>query len=164
MALLRSPRAHPCAALALLLLTALAACTGGTPRRAAPGGAAMAGPLAGYAGGGLAFEGNDLPFDQLLARCRATGKPAMLYFTTSWCGYCRKLERETLSDPAVGQHMSGYVNVHYDGESAVGQPLAKRFGVRGFPTLVRVDASGASTGSWEGFDVPRDFMRRIPAR
>lgn len=148
---------------ALCALIGLGACSGGRPRGAAP--TAGSGPMAGYGGGGVAFEGNDVPFEQLLARCRAAGKPAMLYFTTSWCGYCRKLERETLSDPAVGQHMSGYVNVHYDGESAVGQPLAKRFGVRGFPTLVRVDPStGASTGSWEGFDVPRDFVRRVPAR
>ena len=38
---------------------------------------------AGNYGGGVAFDGRDMPFDQVVARCRATGKPAMLYFTTS---------------------------------------------------------------------------------
>lgn len=149
---------------ALLVLLAIAlpplgACSGGGGRRA------PAAPTArgGYAGGGVAFEGRDLPLDQVLARCRQTGKPAMLFFSTSWCGYCRKLERETLPSPMVGQHMAGYVNVQYDGESAVGRPLAQRYGVRGFPAMVRIDASGTMQGHFEGFDVPADFVRRIPA-
>ena len=141
-------------------LTTLSACTGtGGARASAP----ATGAGAGFAGGGVVFAGSDLPLEQVQAMCRQTGKPAMLYFSTSWCGYCRKLERETLPSPIVGRHMAGYVNVRYDGESAVGRPLAQRFGVRGFPSLVRIDASGTMRGHFEGFDLPADFVRRIPA-
>ena len=116
-----------------------------------------------WSGGGVAFEGQDLPFDQVLAKSRATGKPALLYFTTSWCGYCRKLERETLPSPLVARHVSGYVNVAYGADGGVGRQLADRYGVHGFPTLVRVDASGRATGVYEGFDPPESFVQRIPA-
>jgi thioredoxin-related protein len=114
-------------------------------------------------GGGVAFEGRDMPLEQVLARSRATGKPAMLYFATTWCGYCRKLERETLPSPEVGRHMAGYVNVEYGADGGVGKQLADRYGVRGFPTLVRIDGSGAKVAVYEGFDPPADFVRRIPS-
>lgn len=147
----------------LLVLALVAACSGG--RSAAPGrvASAPAGGSVGGGSGGVAFDGHDLAFEQVLARCRATGKPAMLYFTTTWCGYCRKLERETLTSPEVGRHMAGYVNVAYGADGGVGRQLADRYGVRGFPTLVKVDGSGRQAGVFEGFDPPTAFIQRIPA-
>lgn len=151
------------AAASLLVLALGTACSGnraGTPSRAAsaPAPATFQG-----GSGGVAFDGRDLPFEQVLARCRATGKPAMLYFTTSWCGYCRKLESETLTSPAVARHMAGYVNVGYGADGGVGRQLADRYGVRGFPTLVKIDATGRQAGVFEGFDPPTAFIQRIPA-
>lgn len=117
----------------------------------------------GGGGSGVVFDGKDMPLEQVLARSRATGKPVMLYFHTTWCGYCRKLERETLPNPEVGRHMAGYVNVEYGADAGVGRDLAQRYGVKGFPTLVRIDSSGKTVGFYEGFDQPADFVRRIPA-
>jgi protein disulfide-isomerase len=144
-----------------LLSTAFGACTS---RGQAPATrAASSGGTAGYAGG-VDFVGRNLPLEQVTARSRATGRPAMLYLVTSWCGYCRKLERETLPDPQVGRHVAGYINVGYDCDAGVGRQVADRYGVRGFPTLLRIDASGNVTGRYEGFDPPASFVQRIPAR
>lgn len=106
--------------------------------------------------------GRDLPLDQVLAQARASGRPAMLYFATAWCGYCRLLEQQTLSDAGVAGHMAGYTNARYDADSPTGRALATRYGVVGFPTLVRVDAAGNKQGFFEGYDPPSDFVRRIP--
>lgn len=114
-------------------------------------------------GSGVAFEGRDLPLEQVLARCRSTHRPAMLYFATTWCGYCRKLERETLPNPDVGRHMAGYVNVEYGADAGVGKTLAARYGVTGYPTLVQIDERGNAVAVHEGYDAPADFIRRIPA-
>jgi thioredoxin-related protein len=114
-------------------------------------------------GGGVAIEARDQPLEQVLARARATRRPVMLYFATTWCGYCRKLERETLSSPQAGRHMAGYLVAEYGADAGVGKELAARYGVTGFPTLVRVDAKGALVAVYEGYDGPADFVRRIPA-
>src|SRR5262245_32030632 len=78
-----------------------------------PVSAPAASPVRGWRGG-VALEGRDLPFDQVLARSRSTGRPVMLWFLASWCGYCRKLESQTMPDASVGAHVSGYLNVRYD--------------------------------------------------
>lgn len=144
----------------------LVSCASGAGRAtSAPSSGAVAGAPQASAparGGGVSFAGRDVPLQQALAQARASGKPAMLYFTTSWCGYCRMLERETLPDARVGAHMAGFVNVAYNADGGVGRELATRYGVLGFPTLVRVDASGTKQGFYEGFDRPAEFVARIP--
>ncbi len=137
-----------------------AGCSSGGSGRAA--GPSRPQPRAERVGGGVAFMGRDLPLEQVLAQARASGRPAMLYFATSWCGFCRLFDEQTLSDPGVAAHMAGYTNVRYDAESPTGRALAARYGVLGFPTLVRVDAAGAKQGFFEGYDPPADFVRRIP--
>lgn len=153
--------------LALLLpaTIALAGCSGGGAGRGSAPAAmprATSVPTQSRSGGGVSFMGHDLPFDQVLSRAQATGKPVMLYFSTTWCGYCRKLEQETLPSAAVGEHMAGYINVGYNADNPEGRKLASRYGVSGYPTLVRVDASGAKQGMFEGYDPPSDFVRRVP--
>jgi thioredoxin-related protein len=148
------------AVLAVVGLLPVGGCSAGGSTAASPGGAPVS---AHAAGGGVAFEGRDLPLEQVLARCRSSRRPAMLYFATTWCGYCRKLERETLPNPDVGRHMAGYVNVEYGADAGVGKALAARYGVTGFPTLVRIDERGNAVGIFEGYDAPADFVRRIPA-
>lgn len=159
----RGPRrASPLAPWAVLAAlgaaTAFGACSGSSRPASAP-----STPRGTAQGAGVQFAGHDLPLEQVQARCQQSGRPALLFFSTSWCGYCRKLERETLPSPLVGQHLAGYVNVAYDAESPVGRPLAQRYGVRGFPSMVRIDAQGNLLGKYEGYDTPTDFVRRIPA-
>ena len=45
----------------------------------------------------------------------ATNKPLMLVFTADWCTYCRKLERETLSDAKMVNYVNDtFVPIHVD--------------------------------------------------
>jgi thiol-disulfide isomerase/thioredoxin len=156
-------------ALLVTVLVAAASSVGcSSGRRAAPPAstatAPAPGPSASGHAGGVSFAGHDLPLEEVTARCRQTGKPAMLYLVTTWCGYCRKLEQETLPSPEVGRHMAGYVNVAYSCDSGVGRQVAQKYGVTGYPTLVSIDATGAMRGKYEGFDPPSSFVQRIPRR
>jgi protein disulfide-isomerase len=153
------PSRVPSLALALTLLAVLAGCRSSGPAPRA-GGSAAAAPTA--EGAGTVFAARDVPLEQALATARASGRPALLYFATSWCGYCRLLERQTLPDPRVGAHLAAYTVVAYDAERGAGRDLAQRYGVVGFPTLVRVDASGRALGTYEGYDPPDAFVRRVP--
>lgn len=111
---------------------------------------------------GVAFVGQDLPLEQVLAQAQSSGKPALLCFLAGWCGYCRMLESQTLSDPSVGAHLAAYTVARYDADTPTGRALVKRYGISGFPSLVRVDAQGNKVAAYEGFDLPADFVRRVP--
>jgi len=152
----------------LAFVTVLAACSGGrrgaAPSRTGtpPGMSGTASAPSTHTGGGVSFAGRDLPVSQLHAQIRSSGRPGLLYFTTSWCGFCRLLESETLSRPEVAAHVAGYTNVAYNADGGVGRELATKYGITGFPTIVRIDASGNRTGFNEGYDPPAGFLQRIP--
>ena len=114
-------------------------------------------------GAGVVFAGRNEPLTRVRIAAKASGKPALLWLVTSWCGYCRRLEQETMPDPRVARHVAGYVNFGYDCDVGVGREIADLYGVRGFPTLLTLDRSGNVTGRYEGFDPPESFVRRIPS-
>lgn len=144
------------AALALCLAPGLLGCsatgTARTPAGPAPSSRAAAGEV---------FAGRDLPLEQVLASAAARRRPALLLFVASWCGYCRRLEQDALPDASVRAHLAAFEVVRYDADRAPGRDLARRYGVQGFPTWVRVDAAGAEVARYVGYDSPADLVARI---
>lgn len=52
---------------------------------------------------------NWLGFEAAMRLCAAEPKPIIVDMYTSWCGFCRKLDAETFSDPRV----AAFINEHY---------------------------------------------------
>ncbi len=105
----------------------------------------------------------DGSFDDALAQARATQRRVVVDFWTTWCGYCKKLDRETFPDPAVVAEMEKLIPLSIDAESPAGAPLAKRYGVKGFPTILVVDPTGREVGRITGFLPPKPFAEQLAA-
>ena len=113
------------------------------------------------AASGVAFETGSPPLQTVLAKSKESGKPAFLNFKTSRCSWCRRLESEVFSKPAVGELMRNFVNADYDAEQGEGRRLAEQYHVQGFPTMVVVQADGAEVDRIEGFRAPEEFTKEI---
>mgnify|MGYP005841870013 CR=1 FL=1 len=73
-----------------------------------------------------------------------------------WCVWCKKLEKETFSDPKVQAQMKKFILLKIDTD---GQPdLARRFGVTGLPTTLVLDAKGKVVLSQPGFMPPEAYL------
>ncbi len=60
---------------------------------------------------------------------------------TSWCGPCKKMEREVFTDPNVVKLFNEtFVNLKVNGDSS--NNFKKKYGVRSYPTLLFIDLSG----------------------
>jgi thiol-disulfide isomerase/thioredoxin len=100
---------------------------------------ATAGAWAGWYRGAAGFE-----------RARAElGKreaPLVLYFHASWCSFCRRLERDYLPTRSVRDTLTRVTRVELEPESdeAVLE-LARKFGVKGYPTVL-VFPAGSQRG------------------
>lgn len=118
-----------------------------------------------------AVQVEDLPdrvawshFGDGLARARAEAKPMVVSFETSWCGYCRKMNRETWKHPSVIESLAEIVAVRVNAEDARerngfrGQDLANRYKVTGYPTILLIDADGRVLNRTGGFLNPRQFL------
>lgn len=79
--------------------------------------------------------------DVALNKARELNRPVLLEFTAPWCGVCRTMHRDVLSQPAVEARIASSfvparVNVdHYPN-------LGKQFGITGLPTIAVVSPDG----------------------
>jgi thiol:disulfide interchange protein len=101
---------------------------------------------------------SDLNYTKALAQAKKDDKLVMLDFTTSWCGWCKKLNADTFSQAKVQQFLlDKAISIKVDGDKE--QDLVKKYSVRGYPTLVFVDADGKEVGRIVGYRPPDLFLQ-----
>ena len=102
------------------------------------------------------------PFDQGLQDASSKKKYGFVSVYTDWCGYCRKLESESLRDKAVtGELQKNFVSIKLNAESDEsvtwkGRKMSKRdlaalWGVEGYPTMLFLNSKGEIIGSFPSF-------------
>jgi thiol:disulfide interchange protein len=105
------------------------------------------------------FASLDLP--QALDRARSGGQIVMVDVYTDWCGWCKKLDRETYSDRRVREALREFVPIKVDAEKG-GRSVAETYGIDGFPTILFVAPDGRVVRKVQGF-VDAEEMLRILA-
>ena len=63
----------------------------------------------------------------------------------------------------MGSTVARFVNVRYDGDSAIGKSVAQQFGVRGYPSVVVVDGNGRKLDEFAGYRNADQFIQRLQA-
>lgn len=72
-----------------------------------------------------------------LQKANESGQLVLLKFTADWCGYCKKMERETFTRPAVANLVNTrFVPVLVDADKY--QPLVKHLKIKGLPAILVV--------------------------
>lgn len=103
-------------------------------------------------------------YAEALAAAKQLKRPVLIDFTGSdWCGWCIRLDREVFSQKAFIKYAKRdlvLLKLDFPQRKKLSEALqkqnmelAKKFGIRGFPTIVIVDAEGkeiARTGYQRG--------------
>jgi thioredoxin-related protein len=105
-------------------------------------------------------------FPQAQKAAQAQNKPMYLHFTTTWCGWCRKIESEVYATDEGRKTLAGYVCATLDcteggAQTKFNSDLMKKWGMSGYPSLVLVTADGAVLYSWPGYCPMAAFAQRI---
>lgn len=97
-------------------------------------------------------------YDEALKKAQTQDKPVFLYFFTRECPYCEKMDSHTLASKRVAEQLrEGFISVRIDAER---QPhLARRYLVRGFPTIWFLNPQGKPVYSLPGYVEPEEFTR-----
>ncbi len=98
-------------------------------------------------------------WDEALQMAREEGKPIFLDISASWCGPCKRLKANTFTDPEVGKLFNaGFINVVVDGEKGEGVHLARKYEIRGYPSLIFVDSDGQLIAQATGYRTPEQLI------
>jgi thiol:disulfide interchange protein len=97
-------------------------------------------------------------WDAVLAEAKASKRLVMVDFWTSWCGPCKRMMKETFTDVDVVTSSKSILCVSVDAESKDGAPLAARYGVQAYPTILFVRADGSVASQSIGFKSAPDFL------
>jgi thiol:disulfide interchange protein len=96
---------------------------------------------------------------EALQLAKQEGKPIFLDISASWCGPCKMLKARTFPNQEVGRfYNSNFINVAVDGEKGEGIELARKYGIKGYPTLLFIDTNGSLIAQTAGFRNPKQFI------
>lgn len=73
-------------------------------------------------------------YSEALSKSGEYGMPVLAIFGADWCGWCKKMKSETLTDEQVKGMMMNYVVVHVDVDQD--RSVSRKFGVSGIPAYV----------------------------
>ena len=111
-----------------------------------------------------------LPFNEGMTLAAKEKKHVVIDFYTSWCHWCKVMDRETFSNPEVKKYLAeNFVTIRinaesttekviYKGEDLTPVALARKFGVRGFPSLAYLDREGELVWVVPGFVPAKTFL------
>ena len=90
-------------------------------------------------------------------------KPILLYFTGDWCPPCRRMARWTWPDDQVEELvMSSFIPLEVDLPNPdTLDPLAVRYNVYAFPTIIVTNADGVPLGVLPGYVAPSELMKLL---
>ncbi|MFQ5498523.1 MAG: thioredoxin family protein [Candidatus Zixiibacteriota bacterium] len=110
-------------------------------------------------------------YDVGLELAEQQNKHLFVDFTTSWCGWCKKMERDTFSKPDVIKMVSdNFIAVRVDGDSPKeldidGYKITEKnltkheFGVRGYPTFFFLKPDGKALSRISGYRDSKYMMQ-----
>ena len=101
-------------------------------------------------------------FNDGMAEATKSGKKVMIDVYTNWCGWCKKMDKDTYSDAAVADYLNKkYVTIKLDAESSKelqfhGKPytereLAAAFGISGYPSIIFLSEAGEPITVYPGY-------------
>ena len=109
-----------------------------------------------------------------MAKIKSTeGKHLLIDFTASWCGWCKRMDRDTFSDEQIINYINeNFIPVKVWGDSEKmldleGYQISEKdltegdFGVRGYPAFWFVNTAGERLGPLPGYHKPEQFMKYL---
>ena len=93
------------------------------------------------------------------ALAEAKGRKTLILvdFRADWCGWCTKLDQDTLSNAEVQTRLRDFTLLKIDTDK---QPdLATKYGISGLPTTAILDANGKVVTSQPGYMTPKDYLQ-----
>lgn len=108
-------------------------------------------------------------YDEGLTKAKKEKKHIMVHFYTTWCGWCRRMDRNTFNDEEIKKVLDeSYIPIRVNGQSGQklkldGKEISERqltgkYGVRAYPITWFLKPSGERIAPRRGYAGPDEFL------
>ena len=99
-------------------------------------------------------------YAKALEESKRDSRPLLIDFEADWCGWCKKLDRETFGNGQVIQLVEKlFIPVRIDTDRE--PKLAEKFGVKGLPTILLLSPAEKELQRLSGFRPPEKFLGEL---
>ena len=111
-----------------------------------------------------------MSFDTGMELALNMGKPVVIDFYTSWCRWCKVMDKDTFRDKTVASYLNEHfisiklnaeqknTRIQYGGRTYTPASLARAFKIRGYPSVAYLDEKGALIFVDTGYKKANQFM------
>lgn len=101
--------------------------------------------------------------DSALSEAKQKQKYVLADVYTDWCGWCKKLDKDTFQDDQMVKYLKGkFICVKLNAEgSKEGKAAAKKYHVHGFPCSLVFNTEGKFIGRLSGYMEPDKFQSAL---
>jgi len=98
-------------------------------------------------------------FQEGLALSKKSKKPVLVFFSATWCYWCRKLNQDVFMKDDVASLSERFINILIDVDK--NPELASTFGVRGVPDIYFMDQNGKQVVQYNGNRTSTDIISQM---
>lgn len=110
--------------------------------------------------GGVDFK--EAKLSELLAQAGKENKYLFVDVYAVWCGPCKYMANQVFTQTKVGDYFNKtFVNAKFDAEKGEGVDVAKKYGVKAYPTFLILNSKGDEVGRIVGGDEADDFIKKV---
>ncbi len=107
---------------------------------------------------GIAFKKDN--WQSIKNKAKAENKLIFVDVYTTWCGPCKKMDKQVFSSEKVGNfYNANYVAFKIDAEKGEGLAFAKQYEIASYPSLLILDGNGKQINKNKGFLNIEDFLK-----
>jgi thiol:disulfide interchange protein len=115
--------------------------------------------IASYAGEQEKLNVYDGSFESAVAYAKENNKPLFVKTYTEWCGWCKRMDSNTLGDAEVIAYLNAnFVTLKIDAEKGEGPAFSEKYDAKRYPTILFFNPKGDVIHSFRGFKNARNFL------
>jgi tetratricopeptide (TPR) repeat protein len=99
---------------------------------------------------------------EVMQKAKAEHKVLMVDVLTDWCKWCVELDNKVYSNPKVAEFANtNQINYKIDAEKDEGVEFAKKYKIKGYPTVLFLDGDGNEIDRVYGYYPAKDFYEMM---
>lgn len=98
-------------------------------------------------------------YSEALSEAQKDKKPVLIYAYATWCGWCKKMERETCADKSIVKLTESFVCIKLNSEEE--EDFFSKFKVKEFPCVVFLNSDGTEIERHIGFKTVDEFEKTL---